>query len=144
MKIRSVIIIILILSVITTVFSSCEQTGSHAFGRDVSKLVMHIVVDNRDTVYESLKNAFDEDVFEAKYNEWSQMLNGVDSIDAKMVSYSTVSEGGVEITECSLGVYTQSGNFIVSAAKRSDVEGYSEFSIVPDDKNILPPYDEDK
>ena len=66
------------------------------------------------------------------------MLNEVDSINVKMISYNTSSGGDINITECTLGVYTEAGNFIVNAVKRSDVEGYSSFSIEPDHENVLP------
>lgn len=71
------------------------------------------------------------------------MLGNAPSVTTKMISYNTSSDGDVEITECSLGVYTPSGNFIVSAVKRSDVEGFSSFSLEPDVNNSLPEYEED-
>ena len=138
MKIKRTVSIVLIICVIAAVFSSCAQTEKHTFGRDVSNLVMHIVVNNRDSVYESLKSAFTDEEFDIKYKEWRQMLNEVDSINVKMISYNTSSGGDINITECTLGVYTEAGNFIVNAVKRSDVEGYSSFSIEPDHENVLP------
>lgn len=143
MNIKRTVVIILLICFIAIGFSSCTRTESHEFGREVSNLVMHIVVNNRDTVYESLKNAFTKEDFEVNYNRWCQMLSGVDSINSKMLSYNTSSENGVDITECTLGVYTEIGNFIVNAVKRSDIEGYSSFSIVRDYESVLPEYKED-
>ncbi len=138
MKIKRTVAITLIICVIAAVFCSCAQVQKHKLGRDMSDLVMHIVVNNRDSVYESLKRAVTEAEFDVKYKEWRQMLNGVDSINATMISYNTSSDGDVNITECTLGVYTEVGNFIVNAIKRSDVDGYSSFSIEHDNENVLP------
>ncbi|MBR3686453.1 MAG: hypothetical protein IKL66_03090 [Clostridia bacterium] len=124
-------------------FVSCKKNDKHAFGKDVTTLVMHITVDNRDSAYNSLKNAFTEEEFDTRYDKWRQMLGNAPSVTTKMISYNTSSDGDVEITECSLGVYTPSGNFIVSAVKRSDVEGFSSFSLEPDVNNSLPEYEED-
>ena len=143
---------ICITSILMLSLTSCiyMHNGAPAFKKKWSKLrdqvvdvVMYSARDgegDKAKVYEILKNALSEEDFEAEYQRLHTLFKDLSgNYSVTVESFSSEEENNVTVQKGKFGFYTSVGNFIAEASLRSDTNGLSSFSIVPDTEGILPP-----
>ncbi len=96
---------------------------------------------DKDKVYEILRNANIENQFSAEYEKWHEMFKEIGNFSLTLESYDSSTENGVTVQECTFGLYSEKGNFIVKASMRSDTEGLTSFYAEPDTEGVLPEKD---
>ncbi len=152
---KRIISSICLIGILMMTLSSCVYMhhGAPKFRREWSKLkdqamdvVMYAMYDEdgyKDKVYKILKNAFSKEDFDAEYERIHSMLKGAEGmLYISVVSFTSEKEDGVTLQNGTFGLYTDAGNFIIEASLRSDTDGLTSFSIVPDAENVLPEREE--